>query len=116
MAKLQRLNPRTIKDLEDRGLVAVKVETYNAFSGRSHDLFGIFDVLAVGENKTLGVQVTSWSATSTRAKKILEGPNLPFILSAGWTVLLYGWRKPKIRYERKILELDPRSLEFRRVE
>lgn len=87
---------------EDGFAILQTVEWYNAFTKRKHDLFGIFDVLAVGGSRTLAVQVTSRDNMSSRRKKITESPAFAECVLAGWSVELHGWYKEKNRWKVKL--------------
>lgn len=91
-------NPRTMRRLEGRGYTCQVVESWNSFARVRQDLFGILDILAVGQGRTLGVQVTSRTNVSSRVRKILDSPVLPELLAAGWTVEVWGWEKVKNRW------------------
>ena len=99
------LNQRTVALLKDRGYKCDIVESYNAFTKRKKDLFGIFDILAIGSGETLGVQITSKSNISSRIKKIEESEYLPLLLDAGWRIIVFGWfKKDNGRYDVKEFE------------
>ena len=90
------LDLRSIKLLQAEGWTTVeKVEHYNHMQRRTHDLFGIFDILAVGPQGTLAVQVTSASNTAARIRKIADSDAIGDVREAGWTVEVHGWRKNK---------------------
>ena len=102
---LASLNQRTVALLEDQGYICDVTESYNAFTKRKKDLFGIFDILAVGNGETLGVQITSKANMSARIKKIQESPFLPEIIRSGWRIKVIGWFKQKNgRYDYKEFE------------
>ena len=102
---LPSLNQRTIALLEERGYQCDTVESFNSFTKRKKDLFGIFDILAVGNGETVAVQLTSKSNMSTRIKKISESDKLPEILRSKWRILVIGWyKKPNGRYDYKEFE------------
>jgi len=92
---MSKHDQRTRKYCKDRGLLIDKVEQYNFFSGRKNDLFGIFDYLAIDNNKTIGVQscgadiaahfVTLLVDQRENTKIWLSNPNRQ--------ILLIGWRK-----------------------
>jgi len=99
------LNQRTVALLKDRGYQCDVVESYNAFTKRKKDLFGIFDILAIGSGETIGVQITSKSNISARIKKIEESEYLPLLLQAGWRIIVFGWfKKDNGRYDVKEFE------------
>jgi hypothetical protein len=92
---LSSLNQRTIALYNERGYKCTVVESYNSFTKRKKDLFGIFDVLAIGNGQTIGVQITTKAHMSTRIHKIEECEFLPEILQSGWRVVVIGWFKEK---------------------
>ena len=99
------LTLRTTKLLRDQGYTVATVEYYNYFTKRKHDLFGCIDILAIGNNETLAIQVTSKSNMSARIHKIEDSETLPEMLRSGWRVLVHGWWKNKSnRYEVKEFE------------
>lgn len=70
---------KVIARLEEMGYVAARVDRYNAFSRRSHDLFGFADVIALPADNELTrhrgvmlVQVTSVENKAARIAKIKE--------------------------------------------
>jgi hypothetical protein len=96
---------RTIRQLKDQGYTVANVETYNFFTKRRHDLFGVIDILAIGNGETLAVQVTTKSNMSARIRKIEDSEALPEMLRSGWRVIVHGWFKNKSnRYELKEME------------
>lgn len=99
------LNQRTITLMESRGYICDTVESYNAFTKRKKDLFGVFDILAIGNGETIAIQLTSKSNMSTRIKKISESPYLAEVIRSGWRILVIGWfKKPNGRYDFKEFE------------
>ena len=50
---------RSLAQLRERGYQVWVVEYWNAFSRKRVDLFGIFDILGVGNGETIAVQTTS---------------------------------------------------------
>lgn len=91
--------------LESRGYKCDVVESYNVFTRRKKDLFHIFDILAVGNGETIGIQITSKSNMSSRVKKISESEYLPELIKAKWRILVIGWfKQPNGRYACKEFE------------
>jgi len=82
------------------------VEHYSTFTKRRHDLFGIIDVLAVGEMGILMVQVTSRGNTSSRITKIADSEAINHIREAGIRVEVHGWDKYKNRWRCKITDVS----------
>jgi len=96
---------RTVAHLRKLGYQTANVEHYNYFTKRKHDLFGCIDILAIGNNETLAVQVTSKSNMSARIKKIEASEALPEMLRSGWRVIVHGWWKgTNGRYQLKEFE------------
>jgi hypothetical protein len=91
--------------MESRGYKCDVVESYNAFTRRKKDLFSIFDILAIGNGETVGIQITSKSNMSSRIKKISESEYLPELVRSNWKILVLGWyKKPNGRYDYKEFE------------
>lgn len=59
----------------------------------SRDLFGIFDLVALRGDETLGVQVTDVSHLAAHTRKIAEAPAIDAVRKAGWRIVLHGWKK-----------------------
>lgn len=84
---------RTLAELRKRGYMASVTERWNPFAKIRQDLFGIIDVLAVGNGETVAVQCTSGSNLSSRLKKIADSDATPILRKSGWRILAHGWRK-----------------------
>lgn len=84
---------RTLKHLRDAGYTAAVVEHWNPHARIRQDLFGIIDVIGVGEGGTVAVQATSRSNVAARVTKIAESDTIGAIRKAGWRVLVHGWGK-----------------------
>jgi hypothetical protein len=95
MAKRVQHNPRVLKQLREEGWYATSVDYWDAFTRRTKDLFGCIDVLAIGPDGTLAVQVTSRSNMSSRRKKILASEAWPHMKTAGWHVEVWGYDQPQ---------------------
>ena len=99
-------NARTVALLASRGYKCDICESYNAFTRRKKDLFHIFDILAIGNGETIGVQITSKSNMSSRIKKISESEYLPELIRSKWRILVIGWYQlPNKRWACKEVEL-----------
>lgn len=79
--------------LENAGYLVAVVEKWNPHARIRQDLWGFVDLLAIKEGETLGVQTTSRSNMSSRARKIAEHENTPMVRKAGWRILIHGWAK-----------------------
>ncbi len=99
------LNARSAAHLRDLGYLVATVEHYNAFTKRKHDLFGCIDLLAIGNNETVAVQVTSKGHLSERKHKVEESEAYPEMLRSGWRIVLHGWFKENNRWKLKEVEL-----------
>ena len=84
---------RTLKEMRDRGYTCEVTERWNAFAKIRQDLFGLIDVLCLGNGEVIGVQATSRSNVSARVKKIAEHENVAALRKAGIRILVMGWGK-----------------------
>ena len=71
------------------------VDRWDSFTRRSYDLFGCIDVLAIGGDGTLAVQVTSRGNMAARRTKIEGADALEDMLDANWDVQVWGWDQPE---------------------
>ena len=81
--------------LEGQGYRVAKVEHFNSFTKRKHDLFGFVDFLAVGHGETVAIQATSRQHVGERVTKARAQAALPDLLAAGWKVAVVGFEKGK---------------------
>lgn len=100
-------NARVLKSLRDDGYFAQVVERWDSFSRKKHDLFGIIDVLAIGNCETLAIQVTSRSNGASRRTKMQAAPELQSMVDAGWRVQLWLFDKPTTRWRKKVEDVTP---------
>jgi len=97
---------RSLKLLRDRGYPLVQVvERWNPHARVRQDLFGIVDVLAVGDD-IVAVQATSGSNVSKRVAKITESAALPHLRKANIRMVVHGWTKRKGRYVLREVDLS----------
>ena len=89
-----------------QGFIAAITERWNPFAKVRQDLFGIVDVLAVGEGGTVAVQTTSYDNVSKRVNKIADAEATPFIRKAGWRFEVHGWRKVKGKWTVRIVDVS----------
>ena len=90
---------------ESRGYKCEVVESYNSFTKRKKDMFGILDMVAIGNEETLVIQMTSKSNMSSRIKKIQESDYFVELLRSKWRIIVIGWfKKPNGRYDFKEFE------------
>ena len=90
---------RSLKELREQGFIAQVVEHYNSFSRKRNDLFGIFDIVAIRDGETIGIQVTTESNNSARKNKIIDtSSHLRPWLRAGNLCQLWTWQKKNNRW------------------
>lgn len=102
MAKGISNTSRTLEYLRREGYEADIVERFLAFAGKfgtRKDLFGIIDIIALGENKTYGVQ-SCGAAFSEHDKTILENSMSVKWLQCGNALWLIGWTKKKRKLDK----------------
>lgn len=95
---------RTRTILERMGFTISKVE-FTGYTGSKHDLFGLFDYLAIGHDETIGVQVCTESDWRNHLRKACRDDvdkksgrkridNLRLWIEApGRRALILGWEK-----------------------
>lgn len=86
---------RSLALMRSRGYLCAVTEHWNHFAKIRQDLFGIIDILCLGDNEVVGVQSTSASNISARVKKITDCEFLPAIRRSGIRLLVQGWKKTK---------------------
>lgn len=69
------------------------VESWTPYTNRRSDLFGCFDILCVGVDGTLAVQVTTTGNMGSRVKKVCDSPYAKACSRAGWEIEVHGWKK-----------------------
>ena len=77
------------------GWRVVNVEKWNAATQQKADLFGMFDLLALRDDTTMGVQTTSKTNLASHVRKMRDADALGDVLAAGWVVMLHGWWQPR---------------------
>lgn len=95
---------RSLAEMRKRGFPLVQVtERWNAFARVRQDLYGIIDVLCVGD-EIVGIQATSDSNVSSRIRKIQDSDALAHLRKANIRVLVHGWKKVGRRW--RLREVD----------
>lgn len=98
---------RSLAYLKAEGYTVAVVEYWNSFTRRRHDLFGMFDLLALRSGETLAVQTTSGSNVSARVRKISDSGLVGAVRDAGWQIHVHGWRKgANGRYGLRVVDLS----------
>jgi len=87
-----------LRKLRAEGWTAQVTEHWNPFARIRQDLFGIVDVLGIGEGGTIAVQTTSDKNVSARVKKIADSDNIGAMRDAGWIIHVHGWKKVKNKW------------------
>ncbi len=88
----------TKRHFERLGYICDVVERWNPHANIRQDMFGIIDVVCVGNGETIAVQCTSYSNISKRVNKIADAEATPFLREAGWKIVVQGWHKPRHRW------------------
>ena len=86
---------RTLAELRKRGYLAAVVERWNAYAKIRQDLWGLIDVIGVRDNETIAIQTTSGDHVAERVQKIADSDKAPILRRAGWSIVVWGWRKDK---------------------
>jgi hypothetical protein len=97
---------RSKQRMEEQGYAVDVVESWNHYTQRRKDLFGIWDLLGVKEGSTLAVQTTSYGEVSKRVRKIAESPHIAAIRAAGWRLEVHGWRKVNGRWQARVVDVS----------
>lgn len=93
--------------MRDRGYFCWITEHWNSFTHKRQDLWGIADILCLGENEIIAVQTTSYSNASARINKIAEHDSTPHLRKAGIRILVHGWKKKTNgRYELREVDVS----------
>jgi len=89
---------RSLKKLRDEGWEPDIVESYNYFTKKRKDFFGMSDLVCYQDGILLAVQCSSYSNISARVRKIEDSEHLDGLRDAGMRIEVWGWRKdPKKR-------------------
>lgn len=101
---------RTLRYIREQGWDADKVEQFNYYAGKfgqRKDLFGIIDIIALGDPGIIGIQ-SCGQAFSEHDRKILESPMSLRWLEKNGVLMLIGWRKIKLKRGGKAMRWAPR--------
>lgn len=108
---------KTLELLRKRGYLAQVVEKWQPHSMRRIDLFGIIDIVAVGEGTILGVQSTSWNGKQKHEETLLEHKEeLAAWTSSGGVFAMILWKKQKIKRGGIAFRYVPEWIEYDLVE
>lgn len=82
---------RTLAELRKRGIEAGVVERFNAYTHRSHDLFGFCDLVAIdGDRGLIAIQACAGASHAARRAKILDEPRAALWAAHG-TIEIWSW-------------------------
>jgi hypothetical protein len=95
---------RSLKKWRDAGWLVAVVEKWNPYVKVRNDLFGLFDLLAIRGNETVGIQTTTASHINVRVDKIKPNPNLDLWCVGNRRAVVEGWSKRGARGKRKLWE------------
>ena len=106
---------RTMKHLKKNGISHSKSESYNSFSNKKNDLFGIIDIVALYSDGICGIQACG-SDFLQHDRKIKESPYSLEWIDSGGILELWGWRKLKVKRGGKAFRWTPRIKKYYRVD
>ena len=84
---------RSLKYLREEGFTAQVVERFNPYAKVRVDLFGIFDIIAMGDETIVGIQVTSGSNHSAHRDKMNKSKELGEWIQCGGIAVIHSWSK-----------------------
>lgn len=103
-------NSRSMEHFKKLGYVVTKVEQYNPYDKKRHDLFGFIDSLALNQTELLGVQACGMSDRLEHLRKIRDEPRAKLWVLSGHTICLQAWRKLKVKRGGKAIKWVPKEL------
>lgn len=92
-AKGKSPTSHTTGQLKKQGVTYQIVEKWNQHAKVRQDLFGFVDILAMRDNKFVGIQATSATNHSTRLKKAMAEPRLIEWLNCGGKFEVWSWKQ-----------------------
>lgn len=96
---------RTLEHLRKTYPLVTVVERWNPYARIRQDLWGIADVVAVGDD-ILAVQTTSGSHLADRVRKVTESTALPILRKAGIRFECHGWAKRKGKWTLRVIDVS----------
>lgn len=96
---------RSLAYLRERYPLVTVVERWNPYARVRQDLWGIADLVAVGDD-IVAVQTTTDSHLAEHVKKITDNDNLAILRKAGIRVVCHGWRKRKGRWQLREVDVS----------
>lgn len=100
---------RAMKYYRDQGYTVNKVEIWNPYDRKNHDLFGILDLVAVGHGTFMGIQVCGGGDFAAHDRKIKAAEiSVELLQVPGFRLVLIGFRKVKYKRGGKLEVWKPR--------
>ncbi len=85
---------RSMRKLRELGYVPGRCERFNAYTKRSADLYGLFDLVGMREGVGIvGIQCCSGASHANRRTKMLDEPNLVTWLRCNGLAEIWSWAK-----------------------
>ena len=89
---------RALEECRKLGMMAETVERWISQTKTRRDLFGVFDILAVDDRYTYGIQVTTGSNHADRRRKISLSPKaVTWLRSPHRKIEVWSYSKKKIK-------------------
>lgn len=106
-SKKADFNKATYNYYKEQGFHVYRVDYFDHRTTRQHDFLGFADMLALGENRRILIQLTSKANMGERKKKILALPSHRHWLESGGEIHVIGWSKQTNgRYENSVMVID----------
>ncbi len=86
-------NKATYNHYKSLGYWVYRVDYFDHRLSRQHDFLGFADMMALGKNEQILIQLTSRSNMGERKKKILALPSHKHWLESGGLIHVIGWEK-----------------------
>lgn len=103
---MKSITQKTVEHYNKLGFISCSAESYNAFSGRKHDLFGFIDIVVLARKEgILGVQVSSISNHLARKKKILSSASAIWWIQSGARIIIMTWEGDRRKEEEITLQM-----------
>ncbi len=84
---------RTLQFLRSTGITCQVVEKWNPHARVRQDLFGAIDIIALINKSIVGIQATSASNHSARARKASDEPRVWEWIACGGQFVVWSWGK-----------------------
>jgi hypothetical protein len=95
----------SLSESRSKGCIAQVVERWNPHAKVRQDLFGVIDIVTIGNGCIVGIQATSRTNMSARSNKIKASSEAAEWCNSGGKLLLHGWDKHKNRWRLKCVSM-----------